>query len=194
MAQNIVEAIQQNLGYSPIRKIDPNTQEAKQKDSAPEPKTFAQAAIPAVLLGLYKYGSTEQGANDILHGSRTADWLGIFYDDKKTDTIQKVSTYSNVGYDDAAIRMESIASEAVTLIKQQLPSGANFAAVKSFITQQRNDILLYLPGELQLGYLVNDNTLDDRTHKMEGPMSNSMHFIEKIFSGSTTEKNELRGE
>ena len=60
--------------------------------------------------------------------------------------------------------------------------------MKTYVTDQRNNILVYLPAELQMSTVVNDNTLDDRTNKMEGPMSNSMHFIEKIFSGSSTEK------
>lgn len=86
--------------------------------------------------------------------------------------------------------MEQIANEAVRLIRENVPSTASFSDVKSFISQQRTNILVYLPAELQLGSLMDDNTLDDQTNKMEGPMSNNMHFFEKLFSGSTTEKNE----
>lgn len=189
MADNIVEQIQKALGFSPLHKIDPNTQEVKHKESAPEAKSLAQAAIPATLLGFYKYGNTEQGAEEILHGSRAADWLGIFYGDKKEETIQKVATYAHVPTEEAAQQMDRIASEAVKIVKQHLIAGSGHAQVKDYIVHQRKSILVYLPAELQLGYLMNDNTLDDRTNKMEGPMSNSMHFIERIFSGSTTEKN-----
>ena len=190
MAENIVEQIQQNLGVSPLHKIDPNTQEVKHKDEAPERETPEQAAIPAVLLGLYRYGGTEQGANEILHGHRSADWLSIFYDEKKDETVQKVAAYAHTSVEEATQKMETIAAEAVRIVKQQLVAGSGIAQVKDYITQQRKNILVYLPAELQLGYLMNDNTLDDRTNKMEGPMSNSMHFIERLFSGSTTEKNE----
>lgn len=193
MAENIVEQIQKNLGFSTLNKVDPNTQDVKQEESqsVAEAKTLEQAAVPAVLLGLYRYGSTEQGAQEILYGKRSADWLSIFYDENKEETIQKVASYSGVSGENATSKMETIASEAVKIVKQNLPSGAGFAEVKDYITQQRKNILVYLPAELQLGYLVNDNTLDDRTNKMEGPMSNSMHFIEKLFSSSTTEKNEF---
>ena len=189
MADNIVEQIQKNLGFSPLRKIDPNTQEVKQKESTPDANALAQAAIPAVLLGLYKYGNTEQGAEEILHGSRAADWLGIFYDDKKDETVGKVAAYAHTSEDEAAQQMDRIASEAVKNVKQHLVAGAGYAQVKDYIAQQRPVILVYLPAELQLGYLMNDNTLDDRTNKMEGPLSNTLHFIERVFSGSTTEKN-----
>lgn len=189
MADNIVEQIQKNLGFSPLHKIDPNTQEVKHKESVAEAKSLAQAAIPATLLGLYKYGNTEQGAEEILRGSRAADWLGIFYGDKRDETIHKVAAYAHVPEEEAAQQMDRIASEAVKIVKQHLIAGSGYAQVKDYIAQQRKSILVYLPAELQLGYLINDNTLDDRTNKMEGPMSNSLHFIERIFSGSTTEKN-----
>jgi len=34
-----------------------------------------------------------------------------------------------------------------------------------------------------MGDILNDDTLDDRTNKMEGPISNFMHSIENKFSG-----------
>ena len=48
---------------------------------------------------------------------------------------------------------------------------------------QRHNILVYLPAALQLGDLLNDNAMDDRTNKMEGPVSNFMHNIENKLSG-----------
>jgi len=38
---------------------------------------------------------------------------------------------------------------------------------------------------LQIGKLLNDSTLDDRTNKMEGPISGLMHAIEKKFSDAS---------
>ena len=192
MADNIVEQIQKNLGLPPLHKIDPNTQQVKEKDDTAGSRNFEQAAIPTVLLGLYRYGGTEQGAQDVLHGSRNSNWLSIFYDDKKEETIQKVASYSNVATGEASARMERIAAEAVHLVKQNLSSSDGHLQLKDYITQNRKNILVYLPADLQLGYLLDDNTLDDRTNKMEGPMSNSMHFFENLFSGSTTEKNETQ--
>ena len=48
---------------------------------------------------------------------------------------------------------------------------------------QRHNILLYLPAAMQMGDLLNDDTLDDRTNKMEGPISNFVHTIENKLSG-----------
>ena len=49
---------------------------------------------------------------------------------------------------------------------------------------QRNNILPYLPAALQTGKLLNENTLDDRTNKMKGPVSNFVHSIESMLSGA----------
>lgn len=190
MAKNLVESIQTNLGFPELHKIDPNTQEVKSSNSVEEAKNLGQAAIPAVLMGLYKYGNTESGSEEILRGNSSTNWLNVFFDDKKEEVIDKVSSYSGNSAEDAGQRMEEIAREAVRLIRENTPDGAKFSDVKSYVAQQRSSILLYVPAELQMSSVVGDNTLDDRTNKMEGPMSNSMHFIEKIFSGSTTEKYE----
>jgi hypothetical protein len=188
MSINLVESIQKTLGFPELQKIDPNTQQVKESSSEGGGANLGQAAIPAVLMGLYKYGSTETGAEQLLRGNKTTTWLDEFFGDQKNEVVEKVSTYSNSPGDQARGRMEQIADEAVRQIRENVPSNASFMTMKTYVTDQRNNILVYLPAELQMSTVVNDNTLDDRTNKMEGPMSNSMHFIEKIFSGSSTEK------
>lgn len=195
MATSLVESIQKSLGYPELHKIDPNTQAVKHKESEEEPKHFAQAAIPTVLIGLYKYGSTEKGSADILRGNFSTNWLDLFFTNKKDEVISKVSSYSGINEADTAQKLGEIADEAISIIRENTPDkNASFTDVKSYVAQQRNNILVYLPPELQISTVVEDSTLDDRTNKMEGPMSNSMHFIERLFSGSTTEKNEVSEE
>jgi hypothetical protein len=36
-----------------------------------------------------------------------------------------------------------------------------------------------------MGYLLGDESMDDRTNKMEGPISSFMHTIEDKFSGGS---------
>jgi hypothetical protein len=181
MTNSIIDTIQANLGLGEIEKIDPNTQEARHTGHS-----LAQAAIPTVLLGLYKYASTEIGADEILHRDNQ-DWLGIFFGSNKQGAVQKVAAYT--GGEDAEVEsvMDRISREAVRILREKAPANASPSQAKSFIMDQRSDILKRLPAELQIGDLLNDNTLDDRTNKMEGPMSNHMHFLEKLFSGGTTE-------
>jgi hypothetical protein len=187
MSTNLVESIQKSLGFPELTKIDPNTQQVK--DTAVQGETnLGQAAIPAVLMGLYKYGSTEKGAEQILRGNKSTTWLDEFFGEQKQEAIDKVSAYAPHASADVPGKMEQIADEAVRQVREHVPANASFMDIKTYVTDQRNRILVYLPAELQISSVVNDNTLDDRTNKMEGPMSNSMHFIEKVFSGSSTEK------
>lgn len=50
------------------------------------------------------------------------------------------------------------------------------------------DILLYLLPILQMGVLLHDNTLDDKTNKMEGPISSLINSIGNAFSTPVTEE------
>jgi hypothetical protein len=181
MTTNIIDTIQSNLGLGEIEKIDPNTQEPIHNRH-----TLAQAAIPTVLLGLYKYAVTEINADEILHRNNS-DWLGTFFGSNKQEAINKVASYTGGDEGDTQANMERIANEAVRILREKAPANATPAQAKSFIMNQRSDILKRLPAELHIGDLLNDNTVDDRTNKMEGPMSNHMHFLEKLFSGGTTE-------
>jgi hypothetical protein len=192
MSSHIVETIQKKLGYPELKKIDPNTQEVKHESSTGG-RNFGQAAIPAVLLALYKYGTTEHGADELLRGIKSTQWIEVLFGDKTTEAIQKVAAYSGVSTVETEKRMEDIATEAVREIREHTPNNASFKDAKSYILEQRTNILMYLPAELQMGYLLKDPTLDDRTNKMDGPMSGHMHFLEKLFAGGSTEKNE-RGE
>ena len=76
----------------------------------------------------------------------------------------------------------------VKLTRQQLPADAGIKEVKLFFSNQRNNILLYLPATLNMGSLLNDDTLDDNTNKMEGPISSLMHSIGNAFSTPVTEE------
>ena len=185
MTKNIIDTIQTNLGLENIEKVDPNSQE-----SIHNSHSLAQAAIPTVLLGLYKYAVTEMGADEILHRDNS-DWLGVFFGANKQEAVNKVSSYTGGDIADTESNMQRIADEAVRILREKAPSNATPSQAKIFIMNQRSDILKRLPAELQIGDLLNDNTMDDRTNKMEGPMSNHMHWLEKLFSGGTTEDHKL---
>jgi hypothetical protein len=86
--------------------------------------------------------------------------------------------------------MELIAGEAIQVINKNIPAQTSDDAVRTFLIDQRNNILLYVPAELQIGKALHDNTIDDRTNKMEGPMSSHMHWLEKFFPSTDRKKEE----
>lgn len=182
MSINLLEAVQQNQGYPPLQKIDPNTQQVVSDDKTPGEHKFSQAAIPAVLTALYKYVQSDEGAEEFLRGVNSTDWVSKLFDENKKEAIQKISAYAKQSNQDPVATMNTIANEAVKVVKNNLPDNAGIKDVKQFFKSQQNHILLYLPAELNMGELLKDSTLDDKTNKMEGPVSSLMQNIGNAFS------------
>ncbi len=183
MALTLIQQIQQNLGIAPIQKIDPNTQAVKVDNSVTEKHTVEQAALPAVLAGLYKYSTTDKGSETIA-GGNCNDWTGSMFADNEQDIIQHVADYAGVTTEAAHQKMEYITGEAVNIINQNIKSGNTTIGIKDYLLSQRRDILTYLPAELHAGDMLNDNTIDDRTNKMEGPLSSFMQKLGNLFTSS----------
>ncbi|MCG2617201.1 hypothetical protein LZZ85_23095 [Terrimonas sp. NA20] len=183
MATNLIDTIQQNLGYPPLEKIDPNQQELKSDNGHKFTHELGQAAIPAVLAGLYKQSQSETGASQILEADPDAGALQLLFERKEDVAVEKVSRYTGVPAEKSRIAMERIAAEAVRLVQELVKNTPTPGKVKAIMGDQRHNILVYLPAAMQMGYLLGDNTLDDRTNKMEGPISSFMHKIEDKMAG-----------
>ena len=178
MVTNIVEAIQQKLGYPPLKKVDPNTQEIKDaRKMSPEEK-LPQAAIPAVLAAAIKYSDSNDGIN-LLTGEGNRNWLSTIYCGKENDAVRKVAEYSGVNTDEARKQMESISNETVAIARNFVKS-PDAEKLRSFMNSQRHSILSHLPASMKMGDMLNEETFDDRTNKMEGPVSSFLHKIENI--------------
>lgn len=172
MSINLLEAVQIQMGYPALQKIDPNIPELAVILSTPNGHRFSQAAIPGILTALYKYSRTDEGVKNILKGNDYTDWIDLIFADIKQNAIQRIAFYSYYSMQNAEHKMNAIAAFSVRIIKETLPVESSIPDVKKFIAGQRSNILPYLPAVLQMRELLYDNTLDDPTHKMEGPVSN----------------------
>ena len=186
MSVNLIKTIQENLGFSPLIKIDPNTQEPATDNGEDAANKFSQAAIPAVLTGLYRFVQSDEGAAEFLKGDSSTNWVSKIFDDNRKEAIQKISDYALQFNADPVAKMNAIANEAVKVTKENLAADAGIKEVKLFFSDQKNSILVYLPAELRMGELLHDNTLDDNTNKMEGPISSLMQSIGSAFSKPVT--------
>lgn len=182
MAATLLKNVQEALGYPALQKMDPNTQEMVIDSQTPEEDKFSQAAIPAVLAGMYKYSQSDEGAAEILKNDQRETWMSRIFNDNIKEVLESVSSYAKQSSEDPVAKMEAIASETVKQVIAGLPAGAEVKDVKTFFNHQSSDILLYLPAALNMGTLLNDNVLDDQTHKMEGPISSLMQSIGNAFS------------
>lgn len=188
MATNLVETMQKNLGFPPLQKIDPNSQETKEKIPRKTLERLGQAAIPAVLTALYHYTGRDHEGQSILSPSNHTGWLGVIFEGKEQEAAQKVARYAGVAENEAATALKNIADETVMTVKRMAGTNADPATVRAILNAQRHNILVCLPAALQMGHLLNENSLDDRTNKMEGPVSSFMHKIENLLSESDQSK------
>lgn len=186
MSVNLIKRIQENLGFPSLKKIDPNSQETSIGKDEEIINKFSQAAIPAVLTGLYRFVQTDEGAAEVLNLKNSNNWISKIFDDNRKEAIQTISAYAQQSNQDPVAKMNAIANEAVKIAKENLPANAGIKEVKDFFSSQVSNILLYLPAELKMGELLHDNTLDDNTNKMEGPISSLIQSIGSAFSSPVT--------
>ncbi len=187
MAINLLEAVQQNLGYPELIKIDTTTDQVFSNDKSTKEDIFSQAAVPAVLAELYLFSESDEGAAEILKPDLNINWIDKIFFDKRTAVIQTIATYSELSKEDLILKMNTIANEAIRITKENLPLDAGIKEVKIFFKSEISNILLYLLPTLHIGELLHDNTLDDNTNKMEGPISSLITLIGDAFSTSVTE-------
>lgn len=189
MADNIVTKLMDRLNIESFIKINPNTEkeERPNADKGAGAQQFEQAAVTAVLAGMYKYGSTDEGAKN-LYSLPPESLLHELFLDHKEDVVQGLAAYGSIHAIQAESVLNTIVPEAVHAVREAVGADAKPEAIRSYLAGQRHNILVYLPPDLHFGKLVGDDILDDRTNKMEGPVSGFMHFIENLFSEKDTDK------
>jgi hypothetical protein len=178
---NIIETVQKNLGYDALEKIDPNTQHTP-KDVMGS-KALAQAGIPAVLIGIYSRLELNPDIS-LLDADQKSNMLENIFGKSTDAVLNRINDYSKLRDNLSGQELEHIAREAARVLREKIGADANPAAIRSFVAKNKPDALLYLPPSLELGTLLKNNNLDDRTGKMEGPVSSLMHKLEKSFNTS----------
>ncbi|HEY4153962.1 MAG TPA: hypothetical protein VGM24_00990 [Puia sp.] len=181
---NIIETIQKNLGFEPIQKIDPNSQEVANKEAIHGNTALAQAAIPSILLGLFNRLEKERDASWLAGDQPTGRLLEKIFGQSNDKVIEIVSVYCLTTDQNVKQEMEHIASESVRVVRDHVADLTSEDSIAAFVSQHKHEVLLYLPASLQLGSILGNDNLDDRTNKMEGPVSGLMHRIEKQFNSS----------
>ena len=181
---NIVETVQKNLGFDPLKKIDPNTQETIGDDMPIGNTALAQAAIPSILLGIFNKLEDEPDTSWLEAGSENAGLFEKIFGKAAPVVAGQISKYSKLQDKNSNQELEHISAESIRVVKDNIPDVSDINSVRKYAADHKPDTLLYLPPALQLGKILKNNNLDDRTGKMEGPISSFMHTIEKTFNSS----------
>jgi len=187
MSFNILEGVRQSLNYPSLQKIDPNTQEVPKNKRSETTDKFGQAAIPAVLTGLYRFVQSDEGAEEVLAPGKTVNWVEKIFHEHKKEVIERIAVYASVPQRVAARGMNVIAKESIKLVKERLHN-ATPMEVKQFFHTQINTILAYLPAELHTGEWLHYSALDDNINKMKGPISSLVQEIGAAFSNPASGK------
>ncbi len=177
MSTNIIDTLQRKLGFAPLQKVDPNIQETKNKAMHNPADRLAQAAVPAVLAGLFELTRTEEGTMKLIRGDLSGSWLATIFRERDRETVGKIAQYAGVSEEEARVSMEKVADESIVVLKEEIGNDLSYEKVEHFMNRQRRSILVHLPAVLQMGEILHDETLDDRTNKMEGPFSTTMNRI-----------------
>jgi hypothetical protein len=181
---NIVETVQKNLGFDPLRKIDPNTQETSGDDISMGNTALAQAAIPSILLGIFNKLEDEPEASWLNTNTENSGLFEKIFGKAAPVVAGQISKYSKSLDKNSDQELEHIAAESIRVVGENIRDISDRNSVRKYVADHKPDTLLYLPPALQLGRILNNNNLDDRTGKMEGPVSSFMHTIEKTFNSS----------
>jgi hypothetical protein len=180
---HIVEEIQKNLGFSALEKIDPNTQLVPGQEDSMGNNALAQAGIPAILLGIFNRLEHHPSIEE-LESEKSASLIKRIFGESAEAVEKQIGQYSKNPDKHSTQELEHIASESMRVIRKHLGEKSNEDSIRLFVARNKPDILMYLPPSLELGTILHNNSLDDRTGKMEGPVSGLMHKIEKTFNVS----------
>jgi hypothetical protein len=180
---NILESIARNLGFGQLQKIDPNTQQVSSEDPQHGTASIGQAAVPAVLLGIFNKLDENQDTTWLTGTTAAGNWMNVIFGAQAKKVAERIVAYARVSENSGAHDIEHIAAESVRVVKDFV-AGKSASEVSAFVAANRNLVLLHLPASLEIGKLLQNNNLDDRTNKMEGPVSSFMHKLEGQFNSS----------
>lgn len=181
MPKSLIETLQEAAGFDPLRKMNPGSENAGISIMNSH-GLLAQAIIPAVLLGFYKYSREEKNAENILTRTLSSDWPSYLFGKNRNLVIHRLALYADIGIDEAEIELKCISELAAEKISEHVGTKASSRKVRRYLADQKPDILRYLPSELQIVELLNGVTQEDRNNnKVIGSLSDTMNKIEQLF-------------
>ena len=181
-----VHNIQERMGFPPLQKIDANTGDVKDQHQDGRQR-LGQAAIPAALAILAKYAASESGLQRLSAGPVDTNWLKEILGTERHAVVRRVAEYAGADPATASRTMQEAIQLAVHQGVHLNEANEASPAQQAFYAGLLTEALTYLPAAVPIGKAMEDNTLDDQTHKMEGPLSSLAHKIENVFSDIRSE-------
>lgn len=177
---NFSQDLQELLNYPALQKMDATTGKPENEELY---DVVSQSVLVIFLSGLYKATRTKVNAEEIQKEQNVKDLLNKIFDDKAA-VLTAVAEFTERDEKFINTQLEGVANGYLKMINQsdyatELKKENSF---EELLSSERIKILPCLPPGLQTGKLFNDETMDDNTNKMEGPISSLMNKIEGVFS------------
>ncbi len=182
MSFNIMESLRLEKGLPAVQQTEPDIQIVEPDSGLPDDRRFLHVAIPSILTALYRYSRTDEGAAAILNDEQRTGWDDHLFGAHKQTVNERIASYSYTDPSEMENKLNDLSRTAVQMIRRNLPEHAELISVKKFMSAQQMNILPYLPPDLRMGEMLDDDTYDDDTNKMTDFFSNMMHSLGKQFS------------
>lgn len=188
MSVNILGELIKKLNLPALKKVDPNTQQVEVKTEEEREHKLIQAIAPAVVAGIYDGARSEEGLSFLAGDAVSPDWLSLLFGKNANGVKQRIADYTHNSEDAIHTHFNTMAATAVGILRKNATGDDKKVSVRNLAGSQRDWFLPYLPAELKIGSLLEDDTLDDRMNKMEGPVSSFMHKVETVFTGQESKE------
>ena len=175
----IVKQIQDKLHYSPFQAIDPSTGTPLEEENF---NPLEQATTVTFLAALYRSSRLKENAVVLAAQSQAGELLNTVFTDK-FDAYQAIADYTQQSLEVIKSKLQEVANAFISIVREQ-PEDNRAEYLQNAFTSERDSILTLIPSQLKIEQLLNDDTINDNTNKMQGPVSTLMHKIENAFSKS----------
>jgi hypothetical protein len=188
MSLNLLEQLRKNLDVPELKKVDPNTQEVKTNTDKEKEYRLMQAILPAVVAGVYDCARSAPGLEFLAGNSTSPDYISLLFGVNAPEVQKNMEVYTGNSADSIRTHFNSVAAEAVKILRDTATGADRQVSIRNTMGTQRKLFLPYLPAELRVGSLLNDEAMDDRMNKMGGPVSGFMHRVENVFGRESREE------
>lgn len=177
---NLSQDLQEYLHYPVLQKMDATTGHPENEELY---DIISQSVLIVFLTGLYKATRTKEDAEEIHKQQNAKGLLDQMFEDKTT-VLTVVAEFTKKPEDFINTKLEEVASSYLQMINQSdyVTALQKENSLEAIMSSERHKILSCLPPGLKAGKLFSDESIDDNTNKMDGPISSLMNKIGDIFS------------
>jgi hypothetical protein len=180
MIDNLVIQLENNLRERPMKTMDPNTQRAGDEKQKSPKELYQRATIATALASILEFSRKDQHIKKLISDNKDMDYATLIFHNQFEQLALKINEYSGYHPENFKEDFNFVFGEIIKIVRHMF--GIDAMAAKDYISNQRADILSYLPGELQTGKFLHNTTIDDNTNKMHGPFSDFTHWLGQLFS------------